>query len=130
VEPQSSGLGGGAFMTYYDAGHQAVTAYNGRETAPPRPPTSGSTATTAAARQGHGDPVGPLDRRAGAIAMLHLAQSQHGKLAWKDLFGEAERLADGGFPVPAAWPPRPPAARPRPRARTPSPTSPSPTGPR
>jgi gamma-glutamyltranspeptidase/glutathione hydrolase len=36
----------------------------------------------------------------GAIAMLALAQSQHGKLAWKDLFGEAERLADGGFPVP------------------------------
>ena len=31
---------------------------------------------------------------------MYLAQSQHGKLAWKDLFGDAERLADGGFPVP------------------------------
>ena len=36
----------------------------------------------------------------GAVAMLYLAQSQHGKLAWKDLFGDAERLADGGFPAP------------------------------
>src|SRR5207344_319501 len=37
----------------------------------------------------------------GAVAMLHLAQSQHGKLAWKDLFGDAEHLAADGFHVPA-----------------------------
>ena len=34
VEPQSSGLGGGAFMTYYDAATRRVTVYDGRETAP------------------------------------------------------------------------------------------------
>ncbi|RZJ77471.1 MAG: hypothetical protein EON88_35350, partial [Brevundimonas sp.] len=34
VEPQSSGLGGGAFLTYYDAKTKKVIAYNGRETAP------------------------------------------------------------------------------------------------
>jgi gamma-glutamyltranspeptidase/glutathione hydrolase len=35
----------------------------------------------------------------GAIAMLSLAQSEHGQLPWKDLFGEAETLADQGFVI-------------------------------
>lgn len=101
VEPQSSGLGGGAFMTYYDARTKQVTAYNGRETAP----------MAATPKLFYGDDGKPLGRSAailsgrstgapGAIAMLSLAQSQHGRLAWKDLFGEAERLADSGFPAP------------------------------
>src|SRR5687767_7297213 len=34
VEPQSSGLGGGAFLTHYQAGRRAITVYDGRETAP------------------------------------------------------------------------------------------------
>lgn len=101
VEPQSSGLGGGAFLTYYDARTKAVTAYNGRETAP----------MAATPQLFFGDDGKPLSRTAavlsgrstgvpGAVAMLHLAQKDHGKLAWKDLFGEAERLADQGFPAP------------------------------
>ncbi len=101
VEPQSSGLGGGAFLTYYDARTMKVTAYNGRETAP----------MAAGPQLFYGDDGKPLGKGAailtgrstgvpGAVAMLSLAQSQHGKLAWKDLFGEAERLADGGFPAP------------------------------
>jgi len=101
VEPQSSGLGGGAFLTYYDAKTKQVTAYNGRETAP----------MAATPKLFYGEDGKPLGRGAailsgrstgapGAVAMLSLAQSQHGKLAWKDLFGEAERLADDGFPAP------------------------------
>lgn len=101
VEPQSSGLGGGAFLTYYDAKTRKVTAYNGRETAP-------MAATPELFFGADGKPlnkgVAILSGRStgvpGAVAMLSLAQSQHGKLAWKDLFGEAERLADGGFPAP------------------------------
>ncbi|MCW5761352.1 MAG: gamma-glutamyltransferase family protein, partial [Phenylobacterium sp.] len=101
VEPQSSGIGGGAFMTYYDARTKAVTAYDGRETAP-------MGATPQLFMDAAGQPlnrgVAILSGRStgapGAIAMLSLAQKQHGKLAWRDLFGEAERLADGGFPVP------------------------------
>ena len=34
VEPQSSGLGGGAFIMYFDAATGTVSAYDGRETAP------------------------------------------------------------------------------------------------
>src|SRR5690606_21004077 len=101
VEPQSSGLGGGAFMTYYDAASKTVTGYNGRETAP-------MAATPELFMGPDGKPLNRvtaiLSGRStgvpGAIAMLSLAQAQHGKLAWKDLFGEAERLADQGFPVP------------------------------
>jgi gamma-glutamyltranspeptidase/glutathione hydrolase len=101
VEPQSSGLGGGAFLTYYDARTKQVTAYNGRETAP----------KAATPKLFYGEDGKPLNRTTailsgrstgvpGAVAMLALAQSQHGKLAWKDLFGEAERLAEEGFPAP------------------------------
>ncbi|HZZ30454.1 MAG TPA: gamma-glutamyltransferase, partial [Phenylobacterium sp.] len=101
-EPQSSGLGGGAFMTYYDAKTHQVTAYNGRETAP-----AGATPELFYGTDGKPMPKGQAvvgGRSAGvpgAIAMLHLAQSQHGKLAWKDLFGDAEHLAGDGFHVPA-----------------------------
>ncbi|MEO8113367.1 MAG: gamma-glutamyltransferase family protein, partial [Phenylobacterium sp.] len=101
VEPQSSGLGGGAFMTYYDAKTHKVTAYNGRETAP-----AGAAADMFIGPDGRqmSRPVAMTSGRSagvpGAIAMLHLAQGQHGKLAWSGLFAEAERLADQGFVVP------------------------------
>ncbi len=100
VEPQSSGLGGGAFLTYYDAKTRKVIAYNGRETAP-----AGATPDMFmdAAGKPLPFPVAVVSGRAtgapGAVAMLAMAQAQHGKLAWKDLFGDAERLADDGFVV-------------------------------
>ena len=100
VEPQSSGLGGGAFMTYYDAATKQVTAYNGRETAP-----AGATPDMFLTPEGKplSYPEAVLSGRAtgvpGAVAMLNLAQHDHGKLAWKELFGDAERLADQGFIV-------------------------------
>ena len=101
VEPQSSGLGGGAFITYYDARSGQVIAYNGRETAP-----AGATADMFLGERRQAAAVcdrgaqRPLDRRArrdrGAGALL---QHEHGKLAWRKLFGEAERLATDGFVV-------------------------------
>ena len=104
VEPQSSGLGGGAFMAFYDGKTHAVTAYNGRETAPAGASPDMFMRTDA---NGVSKPIGFFEAvvsgRAtgvpGAVAMLSLAQSQHGKLAWKDLFGDAERLASDGFIV-------------------------------
>jgi gamma-glutamyltranspeptidase/glutathione hydrolase len=101
VEPQSSGLGGGAFLTYYDARTRSVTAYDGRETAP-------KAATPGMFLGADGKPLSRteaiLSGRStgvpGAVAMLAMAQAEHGRLPWNALFGEAERLADQGFVVP------------------------------
>lgn len=100
VEPQSSGLGGGAFLVHYDAESKRTTAYNGRETAPAAAGPD-YLLDEAGKRLPMRDAIlsGRSTGAPGAVAMLALAQSQHGRLAWKDLFGEAERLADQGFVV-------------------------------
>lgn len=100
VEPQSSGLGGGAFLLYYDAGTRRVLSYDGRETAP------------AAARpdlflEPDGRPMSfveaGLGGRAvgvpGAVRALELAHHEHGHLPWARLFEPAIRMASDGFPV-------------------------------
>ena len=100
VEPQSSGLGGGGFLLYFDGKTHRLTAYDGREAAP-------AAATPAFFLQPDGKPMpffqailgGRSTGPPGAIAMLGLAHEQHGKLAWKDLFGGAETLAVDGFQV-------------------------------
>ncbi len=99
VEPQSSGLGGGAFLMHYDAAGGAVTAFDGRETAP--------SAATPELFFEDGAPLGfreaVLSGRStgapGAVAMLAMAHERHGRLAWSDLFGDAARLAEDGFTV-------------------------------
>ena len=99
VEPQSSGLGGGAFMMVYDAATKEITAYDGRETAP--------AAATPELFYEDGKPLpfqqAVLSGRStgvpGAVAMLGLAQKEHGKLPWGELFGDAERLARDGFVI-------------------------------
>jgi gamma-glutamyltranspeptidase/glutathione hydrolase len=100
VEPQSSGLGGGAFLLYYDASSRSVTAYDGRETAP-------AAATDHLFLDGDGKPLdfftavlsGRSTGAPGAIAMLEMAQGEHGKLPWNTLFKDASTLATDGFVV-------------------------------
>ncbi len=100
VEPQSSGLGGGAFISYLDAHTHKITIYNGRETAP-----AGATARLFLDDQGKplSFPTAVLSGRStgapGAIAALEMAQHEHGRLPWKALFADGERLANGGFIV-------------------------------
>lgn len=99
VEPQSSGLGGGAFLMHYDAATGAVTVYDGRETAP--------ASATPELFYEDGKPLpfveavlsGRSTGAPGAVPMLALAQKQHGALDWSTLFEDAERLARDGFTV-------------------------------
>ena len=100
VEPQSSGLGGGGFMVHYAAGSRTVSIYDGRETAPAQ-------ATAGMFLKTDGTPLGSdeamLSGRAtgvpGVVRLLDLAHREHGKLAWRTLFGDAERIARDGFAV-------------------------------
>lgn len=100
VEPQSSGLGGGAFLTYYDARTKSVAVYDGREVAPAQ-------ASESMFLRADGSPIpfgeAVLSGRAtgvpGAVAALKLAHADHGRLAWAALFGAAERTATEGFIV-------------------------------
>lgn len=98
VEPQSSGIGGGAFLTYYDAASRKVTIYDGREIAP-----AGASEGMFLGADGKALPFGQavLSGRAtgvpGAVRMLGAAHDDHGKLPWRDLFGDAERTARDGF---------------------------------
>ncbi len=100
VEPQSSGLGGGAFMTYYDASAGRVSVYDGRETAP-----AGATPDMFLDDNGEALPFGQavVSGRAtgvpGVVRMLEMAHREHGRLPWSSLFGDAERTAREGFIV-------------------------------
>ena len=98
VEPQSSGIGGGAFLLYADG--KQVQAFDGRETAP-------SAADETLFQNRDGSPVsratGVVGGRSvgapGVLRMLELAHKQHGKLAWATLFGPAIKLSQDGFAV-------------------------------
>jgi gamma-glutamyltranspeptidase/glutathione hydrolase len=100
VEPQSSGLGGGAFMLVHDARTGKLVAYDGRETAPAaaRPDrfldAAGRPLAFHAAVVG-GRSVGVP----GVPRLLALAHRAHGTLPWARLFQPAIALADGGFAV-------------------------------
>lgn len=98
VEPQSSGIGGGAFLLHFDG--QKVQAFDGRERAPAAADeklflrADGSTMDFYEAVIG-GRAVGVP----GTVRMLELAHREHGKLPWARLFEPAITLAREGFAV-------------------------------
>lgn len=99
VEPQSSGLGGGAFITFWDAKTRSVVTFDGRETAP------------AAAKPDRfmrdGKPMAFADAVnsglsvgvPGLVRVLQAVHEKYGKLPWAKLFEPAIKLAEDGFPV-------------------------------
>jgi gamma-glutamyltranspeptidase / glutathione hydrolase len=100
VEPQSSGIGGGAFMLAYENSSGLVVALDGREMAP-------SAAKPDRFLTAEGKPMRFLDAVVGGRSvgvpgtakLLEAAHRRFGKLPWKDLFEPAVRLAEDGFSV-------------------------------
>ena len=98
VEPQSSGIGGGAFLMHFDG--KSVQAFDGRETAP-------AAATESLFMGQDGKPMGFYDAvvggrsvgTPGTVRMLEMAHREHGLLPWAKLFEPAITLAEEGFRV-------------------------------
>ena len=102
VEPQSSGLGGGAFALYWDESEQHLTSFDGRETAP-------LAADEEYWLDAEGAPLAWKDASIGGRAvgvpgtlkLLETLHRRHGKTSWADLFAPALRLAEDGFRISA-----------------------------
>ncbi|RHZ96228.1 gamma-glutamyltransferase [Cereibacter sphaeroides] len=100
VEPQSSGLGGGAFLVWFDAATGALTTLDARETAP-------RAATPQLFQTPEGEPLEFLDAVVGGRSvgtpgtplLLEEAHRRWGRSGWSDLFDPAIRLAEDGFAV-------------------------------
>ncbi|MFO1325454.1 MAG: gamma-glutamyltransferase [Burkholderiales bacterium] len=97
TEPQSSGIGGGAFLLLHDSGAKRLIAYDGRETAP--------AAATPDRFLKNGKPLDFYDAVVGGksvgvpgvVRLLETAHRKHGRLHWAALFEPAIALAEGGF---------------------------------
>lgn len=109
VEPQSSGIGGGAFIVHYDAATGRLQSYDGRETAP-------AASTENDLRLVSSDDPSPLHPRIGhpflnarasgrsigtpgVLRMLEMAHQDYGRQAWSSLFEPAIRIATEGFVI-------------------------------
>jgi gamma-glutamyltranspeptidase/glutathione hydrolase len=100
VEPQSSGLGGGAFALVWDAQHRRLTSFDARETAP-------SGATSALFLAPDGKPAAFFDAVIGGRSvgvpgvprLLAILHARFGRLPWARLVEPAIRLADTGFAI-------------------------------
>ncbi|MGI9285193.1 MAG: gamma-glutamyltransferase family protein [Pseudomonadales bacterium] len=100
VEPQSSGLAGGAYMVHYEAQTKSISVYDGRETAP-------ASATKDMFFKNNTETYNFIEAKTsglatgvpGVVAMLEMAHKDHGSLPWKELFESAHQLASDGFEV-------------------------------
>ena len=100
VEPQSSGVGGGGFLLYYDAAQGAVESYDGRETAPAAADEGLFLAADGTPRAWPEAAIGGLAVGVpGVVRMLERVHRAHGRTPWAELFEPAAALAARGFSV-------------------------------
>jgi gamma-glutamyltranspeptidase/glutathione hydrolase len=100
VEPESSGIGGGAFMLVYNPGTKQTTSFDGREVAPASArPDMFLNASGKARSKPEAIPGGLSVGIPGVVGMLEMAHGKYGRLPWAKLFAPAIKLADEGFPV-------------------------------
>jgi gamma-glutamyltranspeptidase/glutathione hydrolase len=100
VEPQSSGIGGGGFVLYWDAATGTLTTFDGRETAP-------AAATPDYWLNAAGEPLGFWDAVVGGrsvgvpgtVLLMETLHQRYGRLPWGELFAPAIGLAEEGFPI-------------------------------
>ena len=99
VEPQSSGIGGGAFFVHWDEAGRKVTTLDGRETAP------AAAKPDRFMRDGKPMPFREAvvgGRSVGVPGTLKLLEEAHrrwGKLPWADVVAPAVKLAEEGFAI-------------------------------
>jgi len=99
VEPESSGIGGGAFSLYWDNKNNKLSSFDGREKAP--------MAADGKLFQENGKNMNWWEALAGGravgvpgvVAMMEKVHKQHGKLPWQDLFEDAIKLSEEGFEI-------------------------------
>ena len=101
--PEATGLGSGGFMLYYDGRTKTVQTYDGRESAPAAATENylryiddaSNHATPVPSARASGRSIGTI----GVPRLIEAVQRDHGKLAFKDLFGDGIRLATNGFQI-------------------------------
>ena len=100
VEPQSSGIGGGAFILHWDAASRKLKGYDGRETAPAAAAMPDRFLVEGRPRKFDEAVFGGLSVGVpGTLRVLEAVHKQHGRLPWARLFAPAIKLATDGFRV-------------------------------
>lgn len=99
VEPQSSGIGGGSFILYWDNKNKILHTFDGRETAPYAASTALFNKDSKLIARHQAGIGGRAVGVPGTLKVLELAHSKFGSLRWRDLFLDTIELATSGFQV-------------------------------
>jgi gamma-glutamyltranspeptidase/glutathione hydrolase len=100
VEPESSGIGGGAFLLYWDASEKTLVTYDGREKAPMSATPDYFTKEDGNRLKWREAVTGGLSVGVpGTLKLLETAYKDHGIHPWQELIQPAIDLAENGFPI-------------------------------